>query len=61
VQDDVVEMTVENSTITAVKMKDMMMRIYDPKSKIPGLDSKPPPPPKKRGPKRSLGLMDWIP
>jgi hypothetical protein len=27
VQDDVVEMTVEKSTITAVKMKDMMIRI----------------------------------
>jgi hypothetical protein len=32
-QDDVVEMTVEESTITAAKMKEMMMmRIYDPKS-----------------------------
>jgi hypothetical protein len=37
-----------------------MMRIYNSKSKIPGLDPKPPPPPKKKkGPKRSLGLIDW--
>jgi hypothetical protein len=35
------------------------MRIYNSKSRIPGLDPKPPPPPKKQGPKRSLGLIDW--
>jgi hypothetical protein len=37
----------------------LMMRIYNSKSRIPGLDPKPPPPPKKQGPKRSLGLIDW--